>query len=154
MKIEHVIETFTNENVHFMFDIRDAIEYMNKNYMTPIHLDTLARVSCTCKSTLQRNFHAATGTSPMQYLKHLRMNLAACMLANENKSIVEISIDVGYNSISSFNRHFLSEFKITPSMWRRQMRAKLPHPLPLRHFYHIPITPDDRTHDMELVGQN
>lgn len=124
MEIERYIIAFTQNNVCFLSEVNDVINYININYMKPITLDLLARINCTCKSTLQRKFHDATGRSPMQYLKVLRMNLAAEMLMSSKKSVVEIAIDVGYNSISSFNRHFLNEFYTTPTKWRQQARAE------------------------------
>ena len=124
MEINNLTNIIITENVHFYDDIADTINYINTNYMKPIHLDTLARISCACISTLQRKFREATGTSPMRYLKRLRMSLAADMLVNSKKTVVEIAIDVGYNSVSSFNRHFMSTYSMTPSAWRRQNKLK------------------------------
>ena len=145
MELEQFIKIYTEKHVHPINDITNAIDYINTNYMNPIHIDDLSRVNCTCTSTLQRSFLAATGTSPMRYVTKLRMSITTLLLETTNISVFEISIDVGYNSVSSFNRHFLNEYGTTPSQWRRQFRtapacdniAKTPQSLQLWRFQSV-----------------
>jgi AraC-like DNA-binding protein len=60
----------------------------------------------------------------MQYLHRMRLNFAALMLRNEARSVSEIAMDVGYNSLSSFNRLFVRAYGMSPSQWRKQFQKK------------------------------
>ncbi len=68
---------------------------------------------------LRRLFHAALGQSPQHYLTRLRLHMAATLLQHTRLPIVTIAADVGYPSISSFNRHFLAAMGAPPRAWRR-----------------------------------
>lgn len=73
------------------------------------------------KSTLQRDMIAFTGMAPIEYIHHLRMKRATILLMND-QPIADVAFDVGYNTLSSFNRHFLQKFGVAPSQWRKEHR--------------------------------
>jgi AraC-like DNA-binding protein len=112
------------ERRRLMYEIADVLNYINLNYMNAINLDILTGISNISKAGLQRKFHAVTGMSPMHYLHHVRLNRAAALLMAAQKNIVEIAMEVGYNSLSSFNRRFLETYKISPSAWRKSQMRK------------------------------
>lgn len=100
-------------------DIAETINYINMNYMNELSIDALVKISNISKASLQRKFLEVTGMSPMQYIHNMRLNRASVMLLNRKKPIVEIAMEVGYNSLSSFNRHFSKCFHMSPTMWRK-----------------------------------
>lgn len=109
--------------IHYLEDIGSTLDYINMNYMEDITIDTLLGISNTSKGTLQRKFIAVTGYSPIQYLHNLRIKHATVMLLNKKKPITQISMDVGYNTLSSFNRMFLRLTGTSPSAWRKNLTA-------------------------------
>lgn len=98
-----------------------ALAYINQHYMEDITIAQLTQASGSSKSTLQRDMIDFTGMAPLQYIHYLRMKRAAVMLM-QKKPIADIAFDVGYNTISSFNRHFLSEFGVSPTQWRKEQQ--------------------------------
>ncbi len=96
----------------------DTLVYINQHYMDDITIDQLTAASGASKSTLQRDMIAFTGLAPMHYIHHLRMKRATILLMSD-RPVADIAFDVGYNSLSSFNRHFLQEFGISPTQWRK-----------------------------------
>ncbi len=65
-------------------------------------------------------FKKFTGVTPVKYLNELKLNYACNMLKNTNKTTLEISQDIGYESLSHFNRIFKSHFNITPKQYRNK----------------------------------
>lgn len=96
-----------------------VLGYINHNYMNDITMDELTDAGRTSKSTLRRDMIAFTGMAPLQYVHHLRIKRAAAMLLGRDSSIAQVSLDVGYGSLSSFNRQFHSAFGMSPSQWRK-----------------------------------
>lgn len=69
------------------------------------------------------HFKALTGSSPIQYLKSMRLHEARLMIARQDKSIAEVAACVGYASPAQFSRDFKRHFQRTASeeaKWVRQ----------------------------------
>ena len=99
----------------------DTLFYINQHYMDDITIDDLLAAdkhSGMSKSTLQRDMIAFTGMSPMQYIHHLRMKRATILLTG-GMPVADVAFDVGYNTLSSFNRHFLREYGMPPTQWKK-----------------------------------
>lgn len=118
-------KTIRRDQDRILARIGAALTYINQHYMEDITISQLTTASGTSKSTLQRDMIDFTGMAPLQYIHYLRMKRAAVMLLQKTP-IADIAFDVGYNTISSFNRHFLSEFGVSPSQWRREHEVNLP----------------------------
>lgn len=99
-------------------ELRPTLNYINMNYTKQITIDYLAEISNFSKPTLERKITAYTGYSPMQYIHHLRLNRAASIIADGHIKMVEISYDVGYPSLSCFNRQFKKKFGCSPTQWK------------------------------------
>ena len=99
--------------------ILPAINYINANYMEEIDLEQLSKLCYCSKSTLRRYFLEATGMSPYRFIENVRLANAKDMLGNQKK-ILDVAIDCGYQSITSFNRQFKKETGITPREYRSQ----------------------------------
>ena len=97
----------------------DMLLYINQHYTEDLTIDHLIDASGTSKSTLQRDMIDFTGLAPMQYIHHLRMKRATLLLA-EDIPVADVAFDVGYNTLSSFNRHFLQEYGMSPTLWKKQ----------------------------------
>ncbi|MBS0386183.1 MAG: AraC family transcriptional regulator [Proteobacteria bacterium] len=75
------------------------------------------------RSTFAERFSTLIGYPPIRYLIAWRMQVAARMLRETNRSIAQIAFDVGYDSEAAFNRAFRREFGRPPSAWRRETAA-------------------------------
>ena len=108
------------ENHERLLDrLGSVLVYINQHYTEDITVEQLLTASKLSKSTLQRDLIAFTGMAPMQYIHHLRMKRASILLTGDSP-IANVAFEVGYNSLSSFNRHFLDEFGLPPSEWKRK----------------------------------
>ena len=108
------------ENHERLLDrLGSVLVYINQHYTEDITVEQMLTAGNLSKSTLQRDLLAFTGMAPMQYIHHLRMKRATILLAG-NSPIANVAFEVGYNSLSSFNRHFQDEFGLSPSEWKKQ----------------------------------
>ena len=57
--------------------------------------------------------------TPTEYVHCIRITAAASLLRTTARPITEIAFAVGYDSLSSFGRHFLSLHGCTPTEYRR-----------------------------------
>ena len=66
------------------------------------------------------------GISPLEYLQHYRIQ-QACHLIHLNRLPVNcIAREVGYSSLSSFNRQFLQYMHLSPSGWKKEHLSERP----------------------------
>src|SRR5262249_24191370 len=73
-------------------------------------IEELGREVAMSRSSLALRFTQVLGQSPMAYLASWRMRLAARMLADEERPIIRIAEETGYESESAFNRAFKRAF--------------------------------------------
>lgn len=99
----------------------NVLVYINQHYTEDVTIEHLTDASGMSKSTLQRDIIAFTGMAPLEYIHHLRMKRATILLSN-GQPVADVAFDVGYNTLSSFNRHFLHTFGMSPTQWRKQHR--------------------------------
>lgn len=72
------------------------------------------------RSQYLRKFKRETGVTLTKYLMNLRINYAKSLLQTTSKSILEISIEVGYDSVNYFIRIFREHTGVTPLQFRHQ----------------------------------
>jgi AraC-like DNA-binding protein len=82
-------------------------------------LDNLAAEVGTSRSVLAERFTRYLGEPPLTYLARWRLQLAARLLQTTRKTVVEVALDVGYESEAAFNRAFKREFDLPPAQYRK-----------------------------------
>ncbi len=102
-------------------DRRRAVEaalWIDANAGEPISLEDAAAVAGLSAFHFLRLFAKVLGLTPHQYLVRTRLKRAAALLAEENRSITEIALDVGFNDLSNFVRTFGLAAGVSPSRFR------------------------------------
>lgn len=79
----------------------------------------LAALCGLSEAHFRRLFRATLGRGPREYAFDVRMRLAASLLRGTTQSILSISHDTGFDSLSSFNRVFRKSFGMAPRQWRQ-----------------------------------
>ena len=92
--------------------------YIAKNYMDEIRLNTLADIAGMSPSAFSRFFKLHTGRNLSEYIIEMRLGYASRMLVDTAKSVAEISFQSGFNNLSNFNRIFKKKKGCSPSEFR------------------------------------
>lgn len=90
-----------------------------------------ARVAALSEHHFLRLFKTAFGTTVGRYRQARRLDEARRRIAEENRSVTEAALDVGYTSLSSFCRAFKARFGCAPSAVRSQRKPKPREPAPI-----------------------
>lgn len=98
-----------------------AVAWLRSNYAKPLRVEELATVAQMGLSTLHHHFRSLTAMSPLQYQKQLRLHVARERMLNEDLDASSAAIEVGYESVSQFNREY-SRFFGQPPM--RDIKAR------------------------------
>ncbi len=104
------IKSAHTELVHLMGKIQDERILKSMNFMNSrLGVDSLSLVAQTSGMSLRnfnRLFLKATGLTPKEYLQMKRIEKARSLLLNSSHTITDISLEVGFNSVSKFIEAF------------------------------------------------
>lgn len=102
--------------------LRRIIERM-RCFSCDLSLQALANESGYSRVHFVRMFRAATGYSPHNYLLNLKLERAQELLSDSSMSLIDIALDCGFSSHSHMSRLFHKIVGVTPSGYRRSLRA-------------------------------
>ncbi|WP_423821175.1 AraC family transcriptional regulator [Salinisphaera sp. SPP-AMP-43] len=111
--------------------IRHAIQRIHADYAAPLSVDQLARDAHMSVATFHAHFKSATETSPLQYIKMVRLHQARLLMFRDDMTAATAAVAVGYQSASQFGREFKRLFERTPTAEIAWMRASFE--LPPKH---------------------
>ena len=74
-------------------------------------------------STLHHHFRALTALSPLQYHKQIRLQTARARMLLDGLDATSAAIEVGYESVSQFNREYSRLFGQPPMRDIRTLRS-------------------------------
>lgn len=97
-------------------------EYVKLNYRQPITLAALSKIYFINEKYLGRILKKAWGMSFHRYLNSVRLHNAAKMLRTEERTVTDIALDCGFETVTYFNRLFRQNFGKTPSEYRREYK--------------------------------
>jgi AraC-like DNA-binding protein len=91
-----------------------AIAWLRANYAKPLHMEELAAIARMGVSTLHHQFRGLTAMSPLQYQKRLRLQSARQRMLMDGMDATSAAYEVGYESVSQFNREYSRFFGQPP----------------------------------------
>lgn len=91
-----------------------AMAWLRANYAKPLHIEELAAIARMGVSTLHHQFRALTAMSPLQYQKQLRLQAARQRMLMDGIDATSAAYEVGYESVSQFNREYSRFFGQPP----------------------------------------
>lgn len=95
--------------------ISQTVKWIRDNYTKTIDIDEMATKSSMAINTFHRQFKRATGLSPIQFQKQLRLLEARNLIAFEGYAVSSAAYEVGYQSPSQFNREYSRFFGLSPA---------------------------------------
>jgi AraC-like DNA-binding protein len=95
-----------------------AKDLADGRYSDPITVSDLAGAAGMSRAHFSREFRRAFGESPHQYLLTRRLERAAALLRNTDRTVTEICFAVGLSSLGSFTTTFRRVYGATPVAYR------------------------------------
>lgn len=127
IKIEETVRLSNPINRSSVFSkniekVNKVYEYVFQNIHEGIRLDEAAAVLNMAPSSFCRFFKKKTGNTFMEYVKNVRVGIAAKLLAETDKQITQICFESGYNNLANFNHYFKANIGKTPSEYRKNFQ--------------------------------
>ena len=95
---------------------RDA---MDRAYPKPLDIAVLARIARVSQAHFIRSFRATFGETPHRYLQRRRVERSMFLLRETDRSVTDICLDVGFQSLGTFSRTFREIVGRSPLAYRR-----------------------------------
>ena len=103
--------------------ISRAIQLIRLRYQEKIPVEEMARTARMSATSFHRHFRAATGMSPLQFQKRIRLQEARRQLLSREADAARVGFDVGYESASQFSREYRRLFGAPPVQDTRKARS-------------------------------
>ena len=79
----------------------------------------LADALAVSKSTLYRKMKIATGLSPIEFIRNIRLKYGSQLLKNKSMSIAEVAYECGFSNPKYFATCFKEDFGVTPKEYQK-----------------------------------
>jgi AraC-like DNA-binding protein/ligand-binding sensor protein len=103
--------------------VQKARAYIDKHKMEPLSLSAVATAAGASVFHFCKVFRKATGLKFTDYVARVRLEDARAQLLNPNRRISEIAYDVGFQSLTQFNRMFKRVFGQSPTKFRSHLSS-------------------------------
>ena len=95
-----------------------ALALIGQCYHEPLGVGDLAAACELSESHFRRLFTTRLGIGPTSWLNRVRVQMACTLLRDPGRSILDVALEVGFGSLSAFNRQFKAELGTNPRRWR------------------------------------
>ena len=99
--------------------LRKVLSFMSGNVTREVPIAEMAALCGMSESHFSREFHAAAGLPPHQYVVRLRLERAAQALLDSDACMADIALHHGFSSASHFSRVFARRYGQPPASFRR-----------------------------------
>jgi len=106
-----------------------AKDLADARYFEPLGVDDMARTAGLSRAHFSREFRRAFGESPHAYLLTRRLERAAALLRVTDRSVADICLSVGLQSIGSFTTSFTRTYGMSPTAYRAKFPPAAAHAL-------------------------
>ncbi len=118
------LQALASPGSHFG-QISRALHRIHSEFSRTLEIPVLARDAGMSPSTFHSHFKAITTSSPLQYIKSIRLHKARLLMVHEKMTAGQAALTVGYESASQFSREFKRYFGGAPAAVAAQLRTTL-----------------------------
>ncbi len=95
-----------------------ARDLTDARYAEPLGVDDMAAAAGLSRAHFSREFRRVFGVSPHVYLLTRRLERAAALLRDTDRSVTDICFAVGLQSLGSFTSSFTRTYGVSPTAYR------------------------------------
>jgi len=114
-----ILHALTMKNTN-LSRIDKALKHIHINFTQAMNVDDLSLLVNMSPSAFHRAFNEVTASSPIQYIKKIRLDRAKELMLNNNLRVNEAATQVGYESPTQFSREFKRYYGSSPSEYLRR----------------------------------
>jgi len=100
-----------------------ALAAIHRDHAKAWTLAELSRQAGVSRTILAEKFSRFLGQSPIAYIARWRIQMAMRKLESSDRNVVQIALEVGYESEAAFIRAFKRETGLSPAKYRRSLRS-------------------------------
>ncbi len=97
----------------------DAMAYIERNLMLDIEPGQIARISGCSEYHFRRMFSFLAGMPLGEYIRRRRLSAAGLMLQNDSVKVIDLALQLGYESPEAFSKAFQVMHGVTPSQAKK-----------------------------------
>ena len=101
--------------------LKTVLDYIHLHYADALSIKELAAQCYFSEYYFMRFFKKHMHMTVIEYLNNLRMEKAVELFEQGHTSIIEVSMSVGFHSLSYFHKVFREKFSMTPKQFLRQI---------------------------------
>ncbi|MCR0485447.1 AraC family transcriptional regulator [[Clostridium] innocuum] len=107
--------------------IQKTLDYMEEHYEEALTIKQLSSIAHLSRFYYQRLFYRLTGYTVSEYLRSVRLKMAAGLLKADNGKIMDIAMQCGFSSHSTLTRAFRQCYGMSPAEYRASSDIHLDH---------------------------
>ena len=107
--------------------IQKTLDYMEEHYEEELTIEQLSTIAHLSRFYYQRLFYGLTGYTVSEYLRSVRLKMAAGLLKADNGKIMDIAMQCGFSSHSTLTRAFRQCYGMSPAEYRASSDIHLDH---------------------------
>ena len=94
--------------------VRKMQDYIREHIQEDITIEDLAKVSAFSTWYARRLFQKYLNMSPAVYIRRLKLSKSALKLRDEQVTVLDVAMDLGFGSVDGYQRAFRKEFGCNP----------------------------------------
>lgn len=99
--------------------VQEALAIVEKNLCNAgFSVEELSRSLLLSRAAVYKRLFVLTGKTPIEFIRSVRLQRAAQLLAKSKMTVAEVAYETGFNNPKYFSRYFKAEFGKLPSVWQ------------------------------------
>lgn len=111
---------FEGQKGHTDEQVKQAQEFIEKNYQERITVDQLTNMLALSRRNLERRFKKATANTLVQYIQRVKIEAAKKHFEASRKNVNEVMYEVGYSDTKAFRNVFREITGLSPIEYRNK----------------------------------
>ena len=104
--------------------MQQIVSIIEKHYSDPeFNVEKLVELSTYSRTVLYNKLKGLTGLSPVDFIRNMRLKIAAEILENSDRNVSETAYMVGFNDVKYFSKCFKEVYGLTPKEYKEQKRS-------------------------------